>query len=86
MRNRSRADIIAQILEAAKNGASLTRIMYHSFTSYAQSRTYLKLLIESGLLLYDKRNNSYKTSKKGVRFLRAYNELSEFDIAQEYIA
>jgi len=77
MKYRSRTDIVATILEAANGGSTKTKIMYKSYLSYAQLKEYLSILIENGLLEYEEGELKYKTTEKGIRFMRAYSEIGE---------
>jgi len=47
--------------------------MYDSYLSYEQLRNYLTILAENRFLEYERRSQTYKTTEKGLRFLRAYN-------------
>jgi predicted transcriptional regulator len=78
MKYRSRTDITAQILEAANGGVTKTKIMYKAFLSYAQLKEYLTVLIENGLLEYIEGEQIYKTTEKGNRFLKIYNQIGEY--------
>jgi predicted transcriptional regulator len=78
MKYRSRTDITAQILEAANGSATKTKIMYKAFLSYAQLKEYLTVLIENGLLQYIEGEQMYKTTEKGNRFLKIYNQIGEY--------
>jgi predicted transcriptional regulator len=78
MKYRSRTDITAQILEAANGGATKTKIMYKAFLSYAQLKEYLTVLIENGLLEYIEGEQIYRTTEKGNRFLKIYNQIGEY--------
>jgi predicted transcriptional regulator len=78
MKYRSRTDITSQILEAANGGATKTKIMYKAFLSYAQLKEYLSVLVENGLLQLDESTQMYKTTDKGNRFLKIFNQISEF--------
>ena len=69
---RSSFDIIAEILETAKNGAKKTRIMYSCGLSYLFVQKYLDLLLDTGLLSV---GTSYHTTDKGMGFLRKYQRL-----------
>ena len=69
---RSSFEIIAEILDAAKNGAKKTRIMYACGLSYRFVQKYLELLLETGLLT---QGNSYHTTDKGIGFLNKYQTL-----------
>jgi predicted transcriptional regulator len=78
MKYRSRTDITAQILEAANGGVTKTKIMYKAFLSYAQLKEYLTVLIENGLLEYIEGEQIYRTTEKGNRFLKIYNQIGEY--------
>jgi predicted transcriptional regulator len=75
MKYRSRSDITAQILESANGGATKTKIMYKAFLSYAQLKEYLSILIENNLIDYEKETNSYKTTAKGHRLIKLYDNM-----------
>jgi predicted transcriptional regulator len=75
MKYRSRTDIVSQILEAANGGTTKTKIMYKAYLSYAQLKEYLSVLVENGLLEFEKGNQSYKTTSKGLLFLKTYSQI-----------
>ncbi|MGI8832071.1 MAG: winged helix-turn-helix domain-containing protein [Nitrososphaeraceae archaeon] len=77
MKYRSRTEIVAMILEAANGGATKTKIMYKAFLSYAQLREYLSVLIENNLLEYLEGSQTYKTTEKGLNFLKMHSEIDE---------
>jgi predicted transcriptional regulator len=81
MRNRDRMDIISRILDTAANsgsgGATKTKMIYNAFLSYAQLKGYLTTLIDNHLLRYDSLSQKFKTTEKGLRFLKAYNQMDE---------
>lgn len=84
MKNRSRSDIVSQILETANGGTSKTKIMYGAFLSYAQLKDYLAVLLENGLLKYEDAKMQYRTTPKGFDFLKAYGRLDKmFEIEQQ---
>jgi predicted transcriptional regulator len=76
MKYRSRTDIASQILEAANGGATKTKIMYKAYLSYAQLKEYLSTLIENDLLDYVEGDRTYKTTEKGMKFLRMYAQMA----------
>lgn len=78
MKYRSRTDITAQILEAANGGVTRTRIMYKAFLSSAQLKEYLTVLMEKGLMDYIEGEMVYRTTDKGNRFLKIYNQIGEY--------
>ena len=75
MKYRSRTDIVSQILEAANGGATKTKIMYKAYLSYAQLKEYLSVLVENGLLEYEKATQTYKTTSKGLQFLKTNSKI-----------
>jgi predicted transcriptional regulator len=77
MKNRSRTEIAATILDAANGGATKTKIMYKSFISYAQLKEYLSVLIENNLIEDLEGTQTYKTTEKGLNFLKMHNEIGE---------
>jgi predicted transcriptional regulator len=77
MKYRSRTEIVAMILDAANGGATKTKIMYKAFLSYAQLREYLSVLIENNLIEYIEGSQNYKTTEKGLNFLKMHNEIGE---------
>ena len=78
MKYRSRTDIASQMLTAANGGASKTKIMYKAFLSYAQLSEYISVLIANELLEYDQNRQTYKTTEKGLRFLKIYNQIATY--------
>ena len=77
MKYRSRIEIVAMILEAANGGATKTKIMYKAFLSYAQLKEYLSVLIENNLIEYLEGPQTYKTTEKGLNFLKMNDEIEE---------
>jgi predicted transcriptional regulator len=77
MKYRSRTEITAQIMEVAIVGVTKTKIMYKAFLSYAQLKEYLEVLLTNGLLDYNEKDEEFKTTEKGLRFLKIYVQLSE---------
>ena len=79
--NRSKTEIISQILETASGGendgggATKTEIMYKVFLSHDQLQEYLMLLMERGLLSYDSTRHTFKTTENGLTFLQSYNQI-----------
>lgn len=77
MKYRSRTDIVATILDAAKDGSTRTKMMYKAYLSYTQLKEYLSILVENGLMEYEEGQLKYKTTEKGLRYMRSYNEIGE---------
>jgi predicted transcriptional regulator len=74
---RGRTEIVSSILDAANGGAIKTKIMYKAFLSYGQLREYLTILIENNLLEYLDGTQTFRTTEKGLNFLKMQNELGE---------
>ena len=49
---------------------------FKSFVSYVQLKEYLSVLIENNLL-YLEGTQTYKTTEKGLNFLKMHNEMGE---------
>lgn len=78
-KRRSRLSIIAKVLEVGKKGALKTQIMYQASLSYSQLNKYLSLLLDRNLLEAVKASEktTYKTTNKGLRYLRRYRKIRE---------
>jgi predicted transcriptional regulator len=83
MKYRSRNDIIAQMLHCVSDrDATVTRIMYQSFLSYAQIKQYLHILTEREFVEYNSARRLYKITKRGSQFLELYKNIDELlDVA-----
>jgi len=78
MGNRSRTEIVAMILDTANGGGETkTKIMYFAFLSYNQVKEYLSVLVENNLIEYLNGTRTYKTTEKGLFFLKMHNEMGE---------
>lgn len=79
MRHRSPIDVMGMILNATneRRGIRKSRLMYKTFLGYTQLKEYLPALTEKRLLRYDRDAQTFKTTRKGLRFLDTYNRLYE---------
>ena len=78
MKNRSRLEIIAMILETiGDSGAIQAKIMYKVYLSFLQMKEYLSQIMQHGLITYDDRAQIYKITDKGRRFLALYKQMTE---------
>jgi predicted transcriptional regulator len=78
MGNRSRTEIVSNILDAANEGGETkTKIMYFAFLSYNQLNEYLSLLIENNLIEYLDGTKTFKTTEKGLNLLKIHNEMAD---------
>ncbi|HEV8405123.1 MAG TPA: winged helix-turn-helix domain-containing protein, partial [Nitrososphaera sp.] len=75
MRYRTRAEIVSQMLQAAKedlNGVTKTKIMYCTSLSFLQSKEYMHLLLDRQLLEHDKSKGRYLLTQKGIEYLELF--------------
>ena len=77
MKNRSRTEIVSNILEAANGGVTKTKIMYTAFLSYNQLKEYFSILMENNLIEYLDGTHKFKTTAKGLNLLQMHNEMAE---------
>jgi len=78
MKYRSKTEIVGNILDAANGGgATKTKIMYKAFLSYAQLKEYISVLTENNLLEYLDGTQTFKTTEKGLNYLKTHNEMGE---------
>ncbi|HSL12691.1 MAG TPA: winged helix-turn-helix domain-containing protein [Nitrososphaeraceae archaeon] len=77
MKNRSRTEIVGNILDSANGGATKTKIMYRAFLSYGQLKEYLSILIENNLIEFLDGTQMFKTTEKGLNYLKKHNEMEE---------
>ncbi|AIF85519.1 putative transcriptional regulator [Candidatus Nitrososphaera evergladensis SR1] len=82
MKNRSRLDIAAAVLDIAESGARKTEIMYQAFLSFPQLEEYLEILQSRGMLEYTAGKKRYNTTKEGKKFLQGYKEVGRFLMPQ----
>ena len=77
MKYRSRTEIVAMILDSTNGGATKTKIMYNAYLSYNQLKEYLSVLLENNLLEYHGGTKIFRTTEKGLKFLKMHNEIGE---------
>ena len=75
-RYRNRIDIIAQLLDAASNPTTKTKMMYKAMLSYEQLKEYLVMLTENDLIAYDNPSRRFTTTNKGYHFVKRYEDLN----------
>jgi len=80
MKYRDKNEIIGQILEIANgNRVRLTKIMYEVYLSHAMTKEYLGILLDWGLIEYLDGERTFKTTEKGINFLRINNRVQELN-------
>lgn len=76
VRYRSRLEIVADILGVAKEGARKTAIMYQANLSYKLLVSYLKYVIDMGLVRMES-GKTYELTEKGAGFLHEFKNYRE---------
>ncbi len=74
-KNRDRLRLVAAVLEAARTGASKTRIMYMANLSFKLLEKYLGAAMSIGFV--QQVGSTYELTEKGIEFLEKYNRFSE---------
>jgi len=79
-KNRNRLQITQAILEIARDDVRRTRIMHTANLSFKLLEKYLTALMRAGLLEVreGEKKKTYKTSEKGLQFLREFEALEEY--------
>ncbi len=77
MKHRSRTEITAMILDTANKEATKTKIMYNAYLSYNQLKEFLSILTENNLLEYIEGARTFRTTEKGLNFLKMHREMAE---------
>jgi predicted transcriptional regulator len=79
VRSEHRANTIVKILETAfaSKGATLTRLVEKSdLTEYPDKlKMYLSILEDNRFIAYHRGDGVYRTTYRGMQFLRAYNHI-----------
>ena len=79
-------DIVSQILQIVNkdsgNGATKNKLMYELSLSNAQLNDYVMMLTERDLLHYNQQTHIFKSTEKGLRFLKTYNQMYDMIKAQ----
>ncbi len=80
-RNRSRFEIVYDILSAARPSARKTHLMYRGNLSYQQLELYLNFMLEKQLLEVKRGFGAAKTyslTEKGGKFISLYQNINDF--------
>jgi predicted transcriptional regulator len=68
---------VGNILDAANGGTTKTKLMYKAFISYGQLKEYLTILVENNLIEYLDGTQTFKTTEKGLMYLKMHNAIGE---------
>ena len=72
MKYRGSTEIIDSILQTIEEGSGgRTHIMYRAYLSYSQLKTYLALLENRKLIVFDENTSRYVLTEKGAQFRNA---------------
>jgi predicted transcriptional regulator len=77
MKCRSRTEITAMILDITNRETTKTKIMYNAYLSYNQLKEYISILIDNDLLEYLEGTRTFRTTEKGLNFLKMHNEIGK---------
>jgi predicted transcriptional regulator len=84
VKNRSRPDIIAIMLETANGGITKTRVLTSANLTSGQLRQYLDILVDKKLIAEladeDRRHIAYRTTEKGMRYPAVYLALKSIAV------
>ena len=75
VKNRSREEIMAEILKHSLDGEKKTKLVFRTHTSFTHLTIYLDLLLRNGLLEILPETKLYRTTEKGKMFLQNYEAL-----------
>lgn len=73
MKRRSRFEIVADILDMAKEGTKKTRLVYETNLNFSMLGKYLKILSEKGLVFSE--DGEILATVRGLELLEKYEEL-----------
>ena len=77
MRQRSRTEIIADILQVLANGgATRTRVMYGSYLTFGEATDYLQYLVGRNLISFEEALMSYVLTSRGAELLDAFEGIT----------
>ena len=80
LKNRSRIEILYDVIVAAKPFSKKTHLMYRGNLSYQQLDLYLDFILRNGLLVEkydDYEGRLYFITKKGEEFVRLFEDMHE---------
>ncbi|CUR51920.1 Putative transcriptional regulator [Nitrosotalea devaniterrae] len=77
MKYRGRTEIIAELLQSARSGATRSKLMFETYLSFPQVKEYLTLLNEKKMVTYNEKTLFYTTTEIGMRFLHMCEEMNE---------
>jgi predicted transcriptional regulator len=73
IKNRCKIDILASILHTANGGAKRSKIIRENYSLIR----YIIFLCDIDLLKFDSKDSVFKSTIKGMEFIRSYDQLIE---------
>ena len=77
MQNRQRDEMFRDILTVSNGGAMISQVMFKAYLSHSQAKSYLAELIQNGFMEFDSLERVYRTSAKGLEYLKAAEAISD---------
>lgn len=78
---RSRYDLMAIVLKICKKPTKWTGIFYRGILSGKQTKNYLHVLIEAGMIRQNEKG--YVTVEKGCKFIAAYDRMKHLLLTED---
>jgi predicted transcriptional regulator len=76
---RSKSDIMLEVLNVCRNGASKTRIVYKANLNFNTATPYIELLSEKGLVnISEGPRILYETTPQGLEVIKTLRQLGTF--------
>ena len=72
---RTNNEIVASMLKSAIKGANSLKIMDGAYINHTNLKKYLKILIGNNMIEYESETRIFRTSEKGIEFLRFIENL-----------
>jgi predicted transcriptional regulator len=70
-------EIVFAMVKSAYDGERKTTVMYRSSLNLSQLNAYLSVLVDRGLLEFEKESRRYKATERGRQYVKAYERYSE---------
>ncbi len=76
-RRRGFNEIVFAMVKSAYNGERKTTVMYRSSLNLSQLNAYLSVLVDRGLLEYERESRRYRATERGRQYAKAFERYSE---------
>ena len=76
MQNRQKDEIIRDILSCTNGGATISQILFRAYTSHAQAKLYLGILVDKGYIEYHASERKYRTTSEGLQYLAVASQIT----------